>query len=128
MGVLDSDLSSDERTTGSEVAIAPESDPEYVVIYIMGNLDPGTRAFVRPRPAASASCPRAVAFITPRALGEEGALRPIRGHNYPVTPDRSPGADPRCLDELASHENARGSLVLGHASIITSFPLSPDER
>ncbi|KAF8500517.1 WD40-repeat-containing domain protein [Gautieria morchelliformis] len=49
----------------------------------------------------------------------------------PVTADTSVPAQssgPRPKESQASHENPHGSLVLGHASIITSFRLSHDGR
>ena len=52
--------------------------------------------------------------------------------SYPIDPpmdtimDPAHSSEPRPKDSQASHENPYGTLVLGHASIITSFLLSHD--
>ena len=57
-----------------------------------------------------------------------------RDHSYPLHPepiskssDPAPGASKR--GSLTAHENpSNGTLVLGHASLLTTFLLTPDEQ
>ncbi|KAF9791179.1 WD40 repeat-like protein [Thelephora terrestris] len=52
--------------------------------------------------------------------------------SYPLHPDLSaegPAPAKRSRDSLSAHENpSRGTLVLGHVSLLTDFVLTPDER
>jgi tRNA (guanine-N(7)-)-methyltransferase subunit TRM82 len=61
------------------------------------------------------------------------ALPHTRDHSYPLHPDPSPppqkDRDPAAAAALLSHSNpSGGQLVLGHASLLTAFVLTGDER
>ncbi|KAF8840818.1 hypothetical protein BDN67DRAFT_967996 [Paxillus ammoniavirescens] len=48
---------------------------------------------------------------------------------YPLCPSAEPSAGDKANDMLASHGNlSGGELVLGHASLLTTFLLTPDEQ